>query len=677
MATEVNRSEPILSIIVPVYNVEKYLDTCLTSLVNQTVDNYEILVINDGTKDNSQEIIDRYVAEYPDTVFSYIKENGGLSDARNYGLEKARGKYIAFIDSDDSIDLNYYTDMVSLAEKDGLDLVVADLEYVWENNEKEPMLKEGLNEKVNSDVHKALFLSPLSVCNKLFRRDLFDRLDLSFYKGLWYEDIPVALLYCANAVKIGRVTGSKYYYLQRSASILGSGYSPKMYDIFTIFEKVVEAFKNNGLYDKYHDELEYLFIEHFLIYGAFRFLRTQHYKELMTKAFAFVKEYFPNYRHNPYIPTLGAKNRAFLASNNTSTMTFWHWYLSRGYEYRKAYESEVFKSSIVSQSFADDAVYPKKLSIIVPVYNVEKYLDTCLSSLVSQGLDDYEIIVVNDGTKDNSQQIIDKYSTMYPEIIRSYIKENGGLSDARNYGLAKAQGRYVAFIDSDDYAERDFYKGMLELAEKNDLDLVVADLEYVWENDEKTPMHKEGLSPYVEEINKRLFLSPLFAWNKLYKHAMLKKLECRYPVGLWYEDIPVTLNIFSHASKIGYYHHIGIHYLQRGTSILGSGYSPKMYDIFTIFDKVISSFKENGEYEIYRDELEYLYIEHFLVYGAFRFLRTDHYKELMSKAFDYVKKEFPGYRGNKYIKTFGLKNRAFLLTNNRGTMSFWHWYLTK
>ena len=115
MATEVNKSEPILSIIVPVYNVEKYLDTCLTSLVNQTVDNYEILVINDGTKDNSQEIIDRYVAEYPDTVFSYIKENGGLSDARNYGLEKARGKYIAFIDSDDSIDLNYYTDMVSLA----------------------------------------------------------------------------------------------------------------------------------------------------------------------------------------------------------------------------------------------------------------------------------------------------------------------------------------------------------------------------------------------------------------------------------------------------------------------------------------------------------------------------------------------------------------------------------
>ncbi|MBR3167064.1 MAG: glycosyltransferase [Erysipelotrichaceae bacterium] len=676
METDKATAKPILSIIVPVYNVEKYLDTCLTSLVNQTLENYEILVINDGTKDNSQDIIDKYVEKYPEKVFSFIKENGGLSDARNFGIERANGKYISFIDSDDSIDMNYYKDMIDLAEKDGLDLVVADLEYVWENNEKEPMLKEGLNAKVNPDVHKALFLSPLSVCNKLFRKDLFDSLDLSFYKGLWYEDIPVALLYCANAKKIGRITSGKYYYLQRSASILGSGYSPKMYDIFTIFEKVIAAFKEKGLYETYHDELEYLFIEHFLIYGAFRFLRTQHYQELMPKAFEFVKSYFPNYRHNPYISTLGSKNRAFLASNNTSTMGFWHWYLSRGYENRKAYENEIFVSTI-NKPFSDDGVYSKKLSIIVPVYNVEKYLETCLSSLVSQGLDDYEILVVNDGTKDNSQKIIDRFAEEFPDIVRPFIKENGGLSDARNFGLQRANGRYIAFIDSDDYAELNFYKGMLELAEKNNLDLVVADLEYVWENSEKEPMYKEGLSLITEEINKRLFLSPLFAWNKLYRHSMLKQLKAEYPVGLWYEDIPVTLNIFSHACRIGYYHHIGIHYLQRGTSILGSGYSPKMYDIFTIFDRVIASFKEKGDYDTYRDELEYLFIEHFLVYGAFRFLRTDHYKELMSKAFDYVKKEFPAYRKNKYIKTFGPKNMAFLFTNNRGTMSFWHWYLTK
>ena len=155
------------------------------------------------------------------------------------------------------------------------------------------------------------------------------------------------------------------------------------------------------------------------------------------------------------------------------------------------------------------------------------------------------------------------------------------------------------------------------------------------------------------------------------------KLGCEYPKKLWYEDIPVTLKYFANSHKVGYYHHVGVHYLQRNTSILGSGYSPKMYDIFTIFEITTNHFKENNLYDKYYDELEYLYIEHFLVYGAFRFLRTDEYKNLMNDAFDFVKKNFPNYRKNKYIKTFGIKNRLFLRTNSKRTMSLWHWYLTK
>ena len=666
-----------LSIIVPVYNVEKYLDKCLNSLANQKLDDYELIVVNDGTKDNSQDIIDKYVKEYPGLVKSYIKENGGLSDARNFGLQYATGKYISFFDSDDYVDSDYYQIMYDMAEKDGLDLVVSDLEYVWENGEKSPMGKEGLNVDVNSDINKALFLSPLSVCNKLFRRELFDSLNLKFYKGLWYEDIPVALMYCANSKKIGYNKTSKYHYLQRKTSILGSGYTPKMYDIFTIFEKVVSEFKNRDLYEKYYDELEYLFIEHFLVYGAFRFLRTEHYRELMDKAFEYVKGEFPNYKNNKYIKTLGIKNQVFLKTNNKSTEQLWHWYLTRGYTANKSYDNQVFISNINNKKTYLEKEYPYDLSIIVPVYNVEKYLDKCLKSLVSQTLSNYEIIVVNDGTKDNSQVIIDKYTKEYPNLVKSYIKENGGLSDARNFGLRYAQGKYISFLDSDDYVENNFYKGMLELASKNDLDLVISDLEYVWENDEKSPMIKEGLHDASCNINQRLFLSPLFAWNKMYRKDLFESLNCQYPKGLWYEDIPVTLKVFANVAKVGYYHHVGVHYLQRSTSILGSGYSPKMYNIFDIFTSVVAEFKENGLYDIYKEELEYLYIEHFLVYGAFRFLRTDHYKELMSKAFDFVKAEFPNYRRNKYINTFGIKNTIFLYTNNKGTMSLWHWYLTK
>ncbi len=318
-----------------------------------------------------------------------------------------------------------------------------------------------------------------------------------------------------------------------------------------------------------------------------------------------------------------------------------------------------------------------KLSVIVPVYNVEKYLDKCLNSLVRQNIDDYEIIVVNDGTKDNSQKIIDEYVGKYPDLVKSFIKENGGLSDARNYGIKRATGEYITFLDSDDYIEEDTYKNMLAIAYKDNLDLVVSDLEYVWEDGTKEPFIKEGINRVSSDDLKNLFLSPLFSWNKIYKKELFDKLDCKYPVGLWYEDIPVTLKFFSSIDKVGYYNCVSYHYLQRNTSILGSSYNDKMYDIFTIFKGVVNDFKDRDVYDKYHDELEYLFIEHFLVYGAFRFLRTDHYKELMSKAFEFVKEYFPNFRDNKYIETLGKKNVIFLRTNNKLTMSFWHWYLSK
>ena len=103
----------------------------------------------------------------------------------------------------------------------------------------------------------------------------------------------------------------------------------------------------------------------------------------------------------------------------------------------------------------------KKVSIIVPVYGVEKYIDKCLDSLVKQSLKEIEVIVVNDGTKDNSQKIIDKYVKKYPDKIKSFIKENGGQGSARNYGLEKASGEYIGYVDSDDFIDSHMYEKML------------------------------------------------------------------------------------------------------------------------------------------------------------------------------------------------------------------------
>ncbi len=114
-----------------------------------------------------------------------------------------------------------------------------------------------------------------------------------------------------------------------------------------------------------------------------------------------------------------------------------------------------------------------KVSVIVPIYNVEQYLPRCIESLLNQTLDNYEIILVNDGSPDQSQKIIDQYQKMYPDKIVGLIKENGGLSDARNYGIPYAKGEYISFLDSDDYVDCTFLEKMYNKAIETQSQIVV------------------------------------------------------------------------------------------------------------------------------------------------------------------------------------------------------------
>lgn len=123
-----------------------------------------------------------------------------------------------------------------------------------------------------------------------------------------------------------------------------------------------------------------------------------------------------------------------------------------------------------------------KVSVIVPVYNVEHYLAKCLDSLVNQSLQNIEIIVVNDGSKDGSGNIIQQYSEKYSDKIKALTKENGGLSDARNFGIDQATGDYLGFVDSDDYVSGTMFEEMLNLAEKNDAEMVICNIQKVDED---------------------------------------------------------------------------------------------------------------------------------------------------------------------------------------------------
>ena len=161
-----------------------------------------------------------------------------------------------------------------------------------------------------------------------------------------------------------------------------------------------------------------------------------------------------------------------------------------------------------------------KLSIIVPVYNTFQYLPRCLDSLVKQNLNDYEIIIVNDGSPDNSQDIIDEYVKRY-DNIKAYKKENGGLSDARNYGIAKASGEYIAFVDSDDYVANNMYELMYNKAKEKDYDMVVCDLNYVYPD--KIIRVSSSVGNDTNDIKKTMINIYPAAWNKIYKKVLFEQ----------------------------------------------------------------------------------------------------------------------------------------------------------
>lgn len=235
----------MVSIIVPVYNVENYLAKCLDSLVNQSLQTIEIIVVDDGSKDGSGLIIEEYARKFPDKIKAFSKENGGLSDARNFGLEKASGKYIGFVDSDDYVTENMFAEMMQLAEKHEAKMVICNIQKVDQNGKVTQKLTQipNMPERIELDNHFSVF-SDLSyfACNKLFNRELFAH--KRFKAGVHFEDIqliPQLLLECKV---LAQTQSFHYQYLERTDSITKT-HTEKGLDILKAVQDVESVFEGS------------------------------------------------------------------------------------------------------------------------------------------------------------------------------------------------------------------------------------------------------------------------------------------------------------------------------------------------------------------------------------------------------------------------------------------------
>ena len=305
-----------------------------------------------------------------------------------------------------------------------------------------------------------------------------------------------------------------------------------------------------------------------------------------------------------------------------------------------------------------------KVSVIVPIYNVEKYLEKCINSLLSQTLEDIQIILVNDGSKDNSGNIAREYEKNNKNRIIYVEKENGGLSDARNHGLKYATGDFIAFLDSDDYIEKNAYEEMYNKAIEENADYVECD--FIWEFPNKIRVDKQY--PYK---NKKEMLSfvRVVAWNKLIKRQLITDNNLEFPKGLRYEDVEFTYKLIPFVNKFAYVDKPFIHYVQR-EGYIANVQNERTAEIFTVLDNVIEFYKKNNIYEEYRDELEYNYARYLLCSSLKRMCKIKDKtirKKLLTESWERLNLNFPNWKENVILKTVNIGKNKYMRTVNKST----------
>ena len=235
------------------------------------------------------------------------------------------------------------------------------------------------------------------------------------------------------------------------------------------------------------------------------------------------------------------------------------------------------------------------ITIIIPVYNVEQYLEKCLDSVINQDYPDLEFILVDDGSPDKCGEICENYAKKDPRI-KVIHKKNGGLSDARNVAIDVALGEYITFVDSDDYVSNDYVSTLYDLIKKNSCKISASG--YIrFGQDDDLKEGKKVIREYVfsrDNAIKEMFYQQKFdtsAWAKLY-HRSLFLDGIRYPVGLLFEDLPTTYKLFQKSDKVAFSNKETYFYLRRTTSIEGSPFSQKKIDsTVKIINQLESDFK--------------------------------------------------------------------------------------
>lgn len=314
-----------VSIIVPIYNCEKYLKRCLDSLVNQTLKDIEIILINDCSEDNSLNIMKNYAGNYEEKIKVIdLHKNRGCGGARNIGIEKAKGKYIGFVDGDDDVSLDMFEQLYKIAERADYDMVDCRFfnEYLDENILT--TCKNALG-TLNTEKKKLIISNPGYVWSKIIKKDILIDNDIRFRENIAYEDldfIPTVIIFCKKVC----ATNKKLYNYRHNKSSITNYYTRKVHvdEKIEAMKELVNRFKDLQQYDIYRDEITYLiYITYSNMIQAILVLEKDKINiDLFKKLHDFFLEVVDyDYSHNKYICNMSRKDRLFAEINNNDYNT--------------------------------------------------------------------------------------------------------------------------------------------------------------------------------------------------------------------------------------------------------------------------------------------------------------------------------------------------------------------
>lgn len=484
---------PKISVIVSVYNTEKYIEKCLDSLLNQTYSNIEIVVINDCSTDGSLKILKKYAKKYDNIILIENKENKGLSYSRNVGLEKATGKYIGYIDSDDYVDSTYYEQMMKAIKKEKSEIAIADMKIVYEDGSFPDYVSKGCNGEVNTlNIIKNGLAA--SACNKLFKREIIEK--YKFSEGKLNEDLAVILPSIVAAKKISYVENNNYYYVQHTGSIQNSRFSDRRFDIFYGVELTLKRIKGCKNYAKISQAIIYEQLIVLLIYVIPKEKNLIRRHHILKKYNQLSKKY--NIRKNQYfwkfLEEQGRKHAIyykilFKLNCNGLYILADLWMLMydvlRSLLKAKNVKTDANMDDLIEKAKEQSKLKEKvSVSVVIPNYNYKRFLYQRLYSILSQKEKINEIIILDDCSTDDSRKEIDKIVAeleKYIDIKKVYNEKNSGSAFKQwEKGFSLAKSEYVWIAEADDYCSDKLLKQLVKPVVKNrDIIISYADTAFI------------------------------------------------------------------------------------------------------------------------------------------------------------------------------------------------------